>query len=107
MRVEKPYLLATSILGKGKEKLLARLNYSINADVSPLGKKRSELSEAQQAVADTLKRSKLIGSLNVDPRIPVFITYFTLYPSINGSLVDYPDVYGYDGIIAKKLKKYM
>lgn len=107
VRVERPYLLATSILGKGKEKLLARLNYSINADVSPLGKKRSELSEAQQAVADTLQRSKLIGSLNVDPRIPVFITYFTLYPSINGSLVDYPDVYGYDEIIARKLKKYM
>lgn len=107
VRVEKPYQLAAFVLGDDNQKLLAKINYSIRADVSPLGKSKSELSEQQLLVSDTLKRNMLIGAVNIPSQVPLFITYFTLYPLQDGTLEDYPDVYGYDDVIAKKLKRYI
>lgn len=107
VRVEKPYLLASLLMGRDNDTLLQKISYSINADVSPLGKKRSELTVTQQLVADTLKRGKLVGSVSVKPQVPLFLTYFTIYPSPSGNLIEYPDVYGYDRVIAAKLRRYM
>lgn len=106
IRVEKPYLLASLIL-ENNSTLMPKIAYSITADVSPLGKKRSEMTEEQQAVADTLQRKMLIGTVKVQQQTPLFITYLTLFPSAKGAMAEYPDVYGYDNRIAAILKNYI
>ena len=44
--------------------------------------------------------------MKVEPKIPVFITYYTLYPNLKGELISYPDLYGYDEVILQKLASY-
>lgn len=57
--------------------------------------------------ADSLKIKKLVvGSVKVEPQIPLFITYYTLYPFAK-SVVSYPDVYGFDDVIFEHLRKYL
>ena len=107
IRVEKPFQLASFLLGKDNQKTIDKIWYSIHADVSPLGKSKDELSPEQQAVADTLKRDMLIGKADVGPKVPVFIWYFTLYPDVNGVLRTYNDLYGYDRVIYDYLKNYL
>ena len=75
--------------------------------MSPLGKKRAEMTAEQAAVADTLRKNMLVKSLNVEPPVPLYITYYTLYPSSDGTLADLPDVYGYDKVIANYLRNYL
>lgn len=107
IRVEKPFLLASFLLGKDNQKTIDKIWYSIRADVSPLGKRKEELTPQQQAVADTLKRNMLIGKADVAPKIPVFIWYYTLYPDVNGILRTYNDLYGYDTVIYDYLRNYL
>lgn len=107
IRVERPFELAAFLLGDGHEREIERIRYSMLADVSPVGKRRSELTEEQRAVADTLQRKMLIGSVKVSPEVPVFIWYFTLYPDAEGNIRAYDDVYDYDDAIYASLKNYM
>lgn len=87
IRVEKPFELAKFLLHEKNEKLIQRINYSMTAD--------------------SLKIKKLVvGSVKVEPQIPLFITYYTLYPFAKG-VVSYPDVYGFDGVIFEHLRKYL
>jgi len=51
---------------------------------------------------DTLHRT-----LSVSPTVPLFITYYTIYPDSLGNLRSYPDIYGYDAAIERELKSYM
>ena len=88
IRVEKPFELAKFLLADKDEQLLQKINYSMNAD----------------SLTD---RKRVIGSVKVNPYVPLFITYFTLYPMAGGKMVEYPDVYGYDGVIYQLLKKYL
>ena len=78
----------------------------MQADVSSLGKETEELTNQQRAVADTLKRDMLVGRVKVEPKVPIFITYFTLWPAADGSLQRYDDVYGYDQVMAAWLANY-
>ncbi len=83
VRVEKPFELAKFLLEDKDQRLLDKIEYSMTAD----------------SLAD---RSKVIGSVKVEPEIPVFITYFTLYPVNLGKspgMREYADVYGYDQVI--------
>lgn len=103
IRVEHPYELAVFLLADKDERLIGNISYSMQADVSQLGKGRGRDDERP----DTLDRSRIIGSVKVEPQVPVFITYFTLYPNSNGKFASYPDVYGYDGVIWRYLKNYL
>lgn len=107
IRVERPFDLAVFLLGKGQDKTIEKIRYSMHADVSPLGKKKSELTEDEAMVNDTLQKKLLIGSAKVKPEVPVYILYFTLYPNEHGKLRTYRDVYGYDGLIYNQLKNYI
>ena len=107
IRVEKPFALASFLLGENNKKTIDKIWYSIHADVSPLGKRKDELSPEQQAIADTLKRDMLIGKADVSPKVPVFVWYFTLYPDVSGVLRMYSDLYGYDSEIYDYLKNYL
>lgn len=87
VRVEKPFELAKFLLPEKDEQLIGKINYSMTAD---------SLSD----------RKKVVGSVKLKPQVPLFITYYTLYPMANGRVEEYPDVYGYDGVIYQLLKKY-
>jgi len=87
VRVEKPFELAKFLLKDKDEKLIERINYSMTAD--------------------SLANKKLVvGSVKLEPQVPLFIAYYTLFPMANG-MVNYPDVYGYDKVIFEHLRKYL
>lgn len=88
IRVENPFGLAKFLLADKDERLIERIKYSMTND---------SLSD----------RKMVVKSVKVQPQVPVFITYFTLYPMAGGKMVEYPDVYGYDAEIYKLLKKYL
>lgn len=48
-------------------------------------------------------KPKLISWQKVSPRVPIYITYYTLFPVPGGQLTSYPDVYGYDKVLASAL----
>lgn len=107
VRVERPFDLAVFLLKDKDERLIDRIRYSMTADVSPVGKRRDELTEEQQAVADTLDKRRLIGNVTVRPAVPIYIWYFTLYPASDGTMQAYDDVYGYDALVWQALKNYL
>ena len=107
VRVQRPFDLAVFLLKDKDETLIDRINYSMNADVSSLGSGRRKFQSPSENVADTLDRSRLISSYMLDEEVPVFLTYFTLYPDAHGSLCKYDDVYGYDKVIYNQLKPYV
>lgn len=49
---------------------------------------------------------QLIRWQKVEPRVPLYITYYTLFPVPGGSLTVYPDVYGYDKVLAAALEPF-
>ena len=65
---------------------------------------KQELSPEKRPKID---KSRLVNTVKVEPQVPLFITYYTLFPSQDGHLMEYPDVYGYDGVLYKSLQKYL
>ena len=99
VRVERPLELAVFLLKKKDRDLIERIKYSMEADLSP--------SDDRPDDQPRIERRKLVNSVNVEPEIPVFIGYFTCYPSPDGELRYYKDVYGYDAAIWKEMKRYL
>ena len=54
-----------------------------------------------------IDQEKLIKHVEVNPEIPLFITYFTAYPNSSGQLFFYKDVYGYDKALYNELNNYV
>ena len=102
VRVEKPFDLALFLMADKSSPDVERIRYSMTADVSMLGK----AGRRGEGVPDTLNRRKLISTLKVEPRIPLFITYYTLYPDPSGKMEEFADVYGYDRVIYQYLNNY-
>ena len=100
VRVEKPFDLAVFLLDKDDTTTRDKIKYSMEANLSPSKKQTGENRPK-------LDRSKLINSVKIEPPIPLFITYYTLFPSPSGLLVEYSDVYGYDGELYKHLKPFI
>jgi len=100
IRVEKPYELAVFMLNDKNEKLMEKMKYSMAADFSE--RPREDAPEAERPNC-----SKMVRSLKVEPLVPIYITYYTLYPDSNGNLVRYDDIYGYDSIIYDNIQKYL
>ena len=108
IRVERPFDLAVFLLKDKNESLIRKLHYSMTAEI---GGESTVLPEEEKKMIkkqkpDTLQRSMLISSLKVEPQIPIFITYFTIYPDVNGKLQYFSDVYGYDKVIFDALKSF-
>ena len=108
VRVERPFDLATFLLKDKNEALIHKLHYSMTAEI---GGESIVLSDEEKRMmrrqrADTLRRSLLINSLKVEPQIPIFITYFTIYPDMDGKLQHFNDVYGYDKVIFNVLRNF-
>jgi murein L,D-transpeptidase YcbB/YkuD len=107
VRVEKPFDLAQFMLERKDTKLINKIGYSMNADVSPLNVAKEDMTDKMKAVSDTLDRSRLVRSVNVKPTVPIFILYFTMYPNHDGKIVTYRDVYGYDPVVYSYIKNYI
>lgn len=103
VRVEKPYELAVFLMAEKDERTMEKVNYSMNADVSNIGRRSKKTEDGNP---DTLDRSKLIGTYHVEPRVPIFIDYYTLFPDPKGTIREYSDVYGYDKVIYQYLNNY-
>ena len=83
IRVEKPFELAVFLLKNKDKNIISKIEYCMTAD----------------SLTD---KSKIIGSIHVEPEIPLFVTYYTLYPNNRRQEMpwdSYPDVYGYDKVI--------
>ncbi len=110
VRVEKPFELAKFMLEDKDEKVIEKLHYSMTADILPKSSKPKTSVDGEviePAIKDTLKKNKIIGVLKVEPNVPVFIIYYTLYPDAQThKITEYADVYGYDRVIYKYLRNY-
>lgn len=107
VRVEKPFELSKFMLADKDEKLIDKISYSMNADVSPVSVKKEDMTEKMRLVADTLNRRRLVGSVSVKPAVPIFILYYTMYPDASGKMETFTDVYGYDARIYARLRNYI
>lgn len=99
IRVQYPYLLAKFLLGNDNSSLLRRIEYSMTTDIRP------KLIDSVLVEPDIDKRM-LIKSVDLVQKVPIKITYFTLYPDKTGNLTAYGDVYGYDKAILRELSWY-
>lgn len=96
IRVEKPYELALFMLATKDDQMADRIKYSMTTDIS---------DEAQKE--NPIDKKRLVSFIKVAPQIPLFITYYTLYPDHNGHLSEYDDIYGYDKAIYNALSTYL
>jgi len=103
VRVQQPFNLASFLLSDKDERTLSRINYSMTADIHPV----KPLEDTDELPEDTLDRDLLINSKDVEPEVPVFLSYFTIYPDNKGVLRQYSDVYGYDKAILNRLKIFL
>ncbi|EKY03525.1 hypothetical protein HMPREF9151_00340 [Hoylesella saccharolytica F0055] len=99
IRVQHPYDLALFLLGEKSEEWAERIKYSMEANLSQSADDQSSKKKANTP--------KLVKSLKVTPEVPVFITYYTMYPNQEGNIIEYKDVYGYDKVLYRALEKYL
>ncbi len=100
IRVEKPYELACFLLADKDETMMDKLKYSMEV--------RTRVTDGEDGEdAPQIDKSRLIRSLEVKPQVPIFITYFTEWLMPDGQIESYADVYGYDEVIARRLKEYV
>lgn len=102
VRVERPFDLAVFLLADKEEKTIDRIRYSMEANINDLDVNRRKMKSSSPA----LDGRRLIRSLPVDPQIPIFITYYTLYLNEKGELEEFRDVYGYDKVVYQYLAAY-
>lgn len=109
VRVEHPLELAIFLLDDKDNDTIEKIAYSMTARLSPkhIAQEGDEEEEDDFNENDTIDRAKLISTLDVGPHVPIFITYYTLYPNLEGQLREYPDVYGYDRVIYQNLRHYV
>jgi L,D-transpeptidase YcbB len=100
VRVEKPFDLACFLLKGKSESVLDNLKYSMQVSLAP------SADDEEHTTVAKVDKSRLIRSLEVKPHVPLFITYFTKLLMPDGRLESFGDVYGYDRVIANKLKGY-
>lgn len=100
VRVSKPFDLARFVLDEPDEWLLERIRISMG--LAP------QTERGEEYVANHKDEdNKLIGYVPVKPRVPLYILYYTLWPDADGILQTWPDVYGYDEALWKKLQNYV
>ena len=97
IRVEKPYELAVFLLKDKDEDLAKKIKYSMTYTMK---------KDSEGKFISSVAKDSIVSNVNVTPHVPVFLSYYTLYPDNSGNLVSYPDVYGYDKRIIEQLKPY-
>lgn len=103
IRVERPFDLAVFMLADKDEKLIDKIDYTMNEWHSKYEKGNADATSEEPET----DRSRYLGSLKVNPPVPLFITYYTIYPDENNVLRKYNDIYGYDEAIYTQLKQFL
>ena len=93
------------LLGDADERLKEKVRYSFTVDLE--AESAADGAEGGRNGAASVDKSKLVRSVPVKAKVPLFITYFTLFKTADGSMRSYPDIYGYDKVLAQALKRYM
>lgn len=91
VRLERPFDMARFLLDDKNAKTLEKIRYSMRANLKN---------------KESIDKEKMLSALPVEPAIPVFITYYTLFAGSDSTIHAYPDVYGYDAVISNYLKNY-
>lgn len=112
VRVQRPFDLARFLLPDADEWTLDRLRLSMDlAPQSDRGRQYLQDLAARKREDPTFtppRPLRLISYHDVKPQVPVYITYFTAYPNpATDSLEIYPDLYGYDKVIAREIQEYV
>ena len=94
IRVEKPLELAVFLLDKPDERTVNRIREAIGLPLLD-GTRPKTGGEEPHPIKTGIQRFK--------PPVPVFIEYYTLYPLSEDTWEEYPDPYGYDELLLKKL----
>ncbi len=98
IRVERPFDFAAYLLDSPGEWTLDKLRISM--DLPP------QTARGRAYVKAGHEDNRLVSSLKVSPGVPIYITYFTLYPDCRGRLAAWPDVYGYDEALWRWIKPF-
>ena len=100
VRVQRPFDLAVFMMeNEPDEWLLDKLRISMG--MKPETEQGIEMMDELDPAEPT---PRLIHSLPVSPRVPLYITYYTIFLTPDGSMQYYPDVYGYDKAVGEALK---
>lgn len=100
VRVERPLDLAVFLLKDKDSETTDRLRYSAAFYDNPDKLPQDELERTKDP-------KRYLSSLSLNPTVPLFITYYTLYPDRQGRLRQFPDIYGYDALLYESLKPYL
>ena len=103
VRVQRPFDLAVFMMEKDPDpKLLDKLRISMGMrPETDWGRNQLDRLDPEE------EYPTLVRSISVSPRVPIIITYYTIFQTPDGSIQYYPDVYGYDKAIAEALKSYI
>lgn len=96
IRLERPMELALFLLGDPEEEYVDQIRVSI--DLAPL------TPRWQRWVEENPEHKAPLSSFKYSPAIPIWLDYYTLFPSPDGILQEHPDNYGYDKVIEELLR---
>lgn len=103
VRVEKPFELACFLLPDADEWTKDKLRLSM--DIPP--ETERGIIYQEEHVEDP-RPLRLISYHDVSPRVPVYIIYYTAYPSPEtGTVLTWPDLYGYDQMVSREMKPFL
>ena len=91
VRLERPLDMARFLMADKNPKIIEKVEYSTRVNLND---------------EESIDKSKMMSSMALTPEVPVYITYYTIFPDTDGTLRTYPDVYGYDRVINRYLKNY-
>lgn len=97
VRVERPLDLALFLLDNPSEFFIDRIRMAI--DLPPLSRQGQQYKLSHPD-------AKPLSRFDFPTPIPVWLDYWTLYPTPGGTLATHPDKYGYDKVIEKILDSY-
>ena len=102
VRVQNPFGLAQFLLPNADEWELEKIRLAMGLQPQTIkGMQYKDTHEEEEL-------KKLIKWVKIEPSVPLFITYYTIYPDpVTGCLSYFPDVYGYDRSIARAIKPFM
>lgn len=104
IRVQQPYELAVFMLDDKDAETIDKINYTMNEWHAI---KAQQTSESNVTETETYDKKRYIRSLKVEPKVPLFITYYTMYPDESNAISSYSDIYGYDEVIYSHLKPFL
>ncbi len=100
VRLQRPFEIAEFVLPEADAWTLDKMRLSM--DLQPKTEQGREYKRQHSGAI------RLINNQSVEPKVPVLIDYYTLYPNPKtGELNTWGDPYGYDNIVLKAIKPYL